>query len=568
MHRNLKKISENEYDLVIVGGGIFGVCAGWEAVLRGLSVALLEKGDFSHATSANHFKMAHGGIRYLQHGDIYRIRESSHERSALLRIAPHLVSPLPIVVPTYGHGLKGRVVLGAGMLIYDLLTMDRNKGLQKGKKIPWGKFIGKDQVLALFPDIEHKNLTGGAVFCDGQIYNPPRIAITFLKSAAEKGLDAANYMEVTGFLKNKDRIFGISARDSLSGNEIEVKGKMVLNTSGPWANRLLSKTLNLEINPEPTFSRDLALVVKKESEHNFGLALTTKTEDADSILDRGGRHLFIVPWRKYTIVGVWHKVFEHHPENIAVTDDELERLINEVNEICPSMALSTNDISMINTGLTLFGSTDKQGKTKMSFGKRSRIIDHKNEHRLEGLLTLIGVRATTARGMAEKVIDLVYRKLGKNAPKSNTHRIPIYGGDFDDIAKLLSDSCRQYKDMFEDDVIQHLVYNYGSKYTDIAKYFKLDQIYARKIDGSNVLKAEILHAVREEMAQKLSDVVLRRTDLGTAGHPGEIALNTCAQIMASELEWNEQRMKKELDDVENTFKNLRNNVYYGSGVFK
>jgi len=258
-------------------------------------------------------------------------------------------------------------------------------------------------------------------------------------------------------------------------------------------------------------------------------------------------------------------VFEHSPENIAVTEEEIESLIDEINGIYPSMELSIYDISMINTGLTLFGSTDRQGKTTMSFGKRSRIIDHKKDHRLEGLLTLIGVRATTARGMAEKVIDLVCKKLGKNASKANTDRIPIFGGDFDDLTRLLSDACRQYGGKFENDVIQHLVHNYGSRYTDVAKYFKLDQMNTQKIDGSNVLKAEILHAVREEMAQKLSDVVLRRTDLGTAGHPGETALNTCAQIMALEFEWNKQRMIKELDDVENMYKNLRNNVYYCSG---
>jgi glycerol-3-phosphate dehydrogenase len=568
MHRDLTKLSENDYDLIVVGGGIFGVCACWDAVLRGLSVALLEKGDFSHATSANHFKIAHGGIRYLQHGDIYRIRESSHERSALLRIAPHLVSPLPIVIPTYGHGLKGRAVLGTGMLIYDLLTVDRNKGLQKGKKIPRGKFLSREQVMELFPGVESKGLTGGAVFYDGQIYNPPRIAVSFLKSAAEKGLDAANYVEVTGFLKNKNRIFGVAAKDNLSGNELEIRGKVVLNTSGPWAHKLLMETLNLDVTPAPTFSRDLALVVKKEAKTDFGLALTTKTEDADSILDRGGRHLFIVPWRNYTLIGVWHKVFENRPENIAVTDEELEDFINEINRIYPSMELSINDISMINTGLTLFGSTDKQGKMKMSFGKRSRIIDHKNEHRLEGLLTLIGVRATTARGMAERVINLVYKKLGKNAPKSNTDRIPIYGGDFDDLAKLLSDGCLQYGGKFGNDVIQRLVYNYGSRYTDIVKYFNENQMLLKQIDGSKVLKAEIVHAVREEMAQKLSDVVFRRTDLGTAGHPGENALNTCTQIMAHELGWNEQQMKKELDEVITTFQYLRNNVCYSAGGSK
>ena len=135
MKRDISALAEKEYDLVIVGGGIFGVCAAWDAALRGLSVAIVEKGDFSHATSANHFKMVHGGIRYLQHGDFARVRESSRERSALLRIAPHLVKPLPIVIPTYGHGMKGKAFLGAGFLFYDLLTSDRNRGIQKDREL-------------------------------------------------------------------------------------------------------------------------------------------------------------------------------------------------------------------------------------------------------------------------------------------------------------------------------------------------------------------------------------------------------------------------------------------------
>ena len=125
LERKISKLGAKEYDLVIVGGGIFGVSAAWEAASRGLSTAIIEKADFCHATSANHFKMVHGGIRYLQHGDLYRLRESSHERSALLRVAPHLVQPLPIVMPTYGHGLKGKELLGVGILVYDILTMDQ-----------------------------------------------------------------------------------------------------------------------------------------------------------------------------------------------------------------------------------------------------------------------------------------------------------------------------------------------------------------------------------------------------------------------------------------------------------
>ena len=153
MIRKISALVEKEYDLVIVGGGIFGVCAAWDAVLRGLSVAIVEKRDFSHATSANHFKMVHGGIRYLQHGDIKRIRESSRERSAFLRIAPHLTRPLPIVIPTYGHGIKGKELLALGMMLYDLVTYDRNRGILEERKIPKGKLLSRQEVLKRFPGI-------------------------------------------------------------------------------------------------------------------------------------------------------------------------------------------------------------------------------------------------------------------------------------------------------------------------------------------------------------------------------------------------------------------------------
>ena len=197
MKRNIAALCGQRYDLVVVGGGIFGVCCAWDAVQRGLSVALVERGDFAQATSANHFKIAHGGLRYLQHADVHRIRESSHERSALLRIAPHLNYPLPVVIPTYGHGIKGKEILRAGFLLYDLLTSDRNRGIRDPKRrIPPGSFLSRSEALDLFPGLSKNNLTGAAIFSDGQIYNPPRLALSFLRSATDGGCNAANYAEV------------------------------------------------------------------------------------------------------------------------------------------------------------------------------------------------------------------------------------------------------------------------------------------------------------------------------------------------------------------------------------
>src|SRR5512134_780414 len=229
MKRNIQGLAEKEYDLVIIGGGIFGACAAWDAARRGLRVALLEKKDFSHATSANHLKMVHGGIRYMQHLDVVRVRESSLERSALLRIAPHLVRPLPIVMPTYGHGMRGKAVLGAGISLYDLLTLDRNWRIpDEGRRIPRGRLITRREVVDHFPGIDPHGLTGAAVFYDCQMYSPQRIAISFLRAAASAGAEIANYLEVTDFHKKEGRITGVRARDVLNGDIIDVRGMMVL----------------------------------------------------------------------------------------------------------------------------------------------------------------------------------------------------------------------------------------------------------------------------------------------------------------------------------------------------
>lgn len=549
LKRNTKALSNTEFDLLIIGGGIFGVCAAWDAALRGLSVAIIEKNDFAHATSSNHFKMVHGGIRYIQHADVKRIRESSRERSALLRIAPHLVRPLPIVIPTYGYGMKGKPFLGCGIFLYDFLTMDRNRGLQKCREIPRGSFLSREEILSIFPGLSKKGLTGGALIYDGQMYNPPRLAISFLRAAVNEGAVAANYLEAENFIIHKNCVSGIKARDTLSGNIFEIRAKWVLNTTGPWAHRLLESKLGIELSPKPTFSRDLAFVVKKKNDHGYALAFSTKAKDADSIVDIGGRRLFSVPWRNYTLIGVWHRVFDESPDQITVTKSEMDEIIHEVNEAYPRLEISPDDITMINMGLTLFGEKDDQDSGKMSFGKRSRLIDHFKEHALKGITTLIGVRATTARGMAEKAVGHVMNRLGRKEVPSRTAHHPIYGGDFENFETLLEDANQKYSTEINSEVVYSLVSNYGSKISDIANYFIDNPDFKRPLGKSLTIEAEVIHAVRNEMAQKLGDVVFRRTDLSSGSYYDSESLKKSAELVARELGWDTKRIDEEMKEV-------------------
>ncbi len=554
MRRNLSELTKKEYDLVIVGGGIFGVCAAWDAALRGLSVAIVEKRDFCHASSANHLRMVHGGIRYLQHADLHRVRESSRERSELLHIAPHLVRPLPIVVPTYGHGIKGKEFLWMGIFLYDLLTSDRNWGIRDPeRRIPRGYLISRGEILRLFPGLEEKGLTGAAVFYDGQMYSPQRLGLSFLRSAIHAGCDAANYLEVTKFLKRGNRASGVEVLDFLSGDRFEIQSRVVLNAAGGWAHRLLDEGFGLQLSPKPIFSRDLGFVVRRRISDKYGFACQLKTKDIDAILDRGGRHVFVVPWQEYTLIGVWHVIFDRSPDEVTATEEELQGFIDEVNEAYPSFDLRLGDVSMILTGLTLFGDEGKTTASTMSFGKRTRLIDHTKEHNIEGLVTLIGVRATTARGMAEKAIDLCLAKLGKTRRFSKTATTPIYGGQIDCFEDFLAEAVKQRSSTLEPKVMRALGHNYGSQYPMVLKYAEENPTWLGTVGDSTVLKAEIVHAVREEMAQKLGDVLFRRTDLGAGGDPGEESIKTCAGLMAKELGWEEARVQTELEEVRTIF---------------
>lgn len=533
------------------------MCSAWEAASRGLSVALVEKGDFAQATSSNSYKIAHGGIRYLQHGDVARVRGSCRERSALLRVAPHLVHPLPILVPTYGRGTRGKAFLRAGFLLYELLTADRNRGISDPeRRIPRAASLSREEALRHFPDLPGRGLTGGVVFRDGQMYSPPRLALSFLRSAEEAGAEVANYLEVTDFTREGSRVTGVRARDRLGGRDLEIRAATTLNATGPWAHRLLRKALDLRLGPDrPTFSRDVGLVTRRRLPSDLGLACPTVSRDAEAVVDRGGRHLFLLPWRDRTLVGVWHGVYGDSPDEVEVTRPELRTYVEEANDAYPGLGLSVDDVTMVNTGLILFGDED-QDDSAHSFGKRSLLVDHAEKHDLAGLVTVIGVRATMARGVAERAVDLVVRKRGLDAPRSRTESAPVFGGDFDRFETLVSqidDRLAELSGRRRPSVARALAHNYGTEHDRVLAIAEERPRPVRTVGESGVLEAEVVHAAREEMAAGLEDVVLRRTDLGTAAHPGREAVAACASLLAEELDWSEARTAEEIADLEAFF---------------
>ena len=553
MKRDIAQLTEKEFDLVIIGGGIFAACAAWDASLRGLSVALIEKEDFCSGVSANSFKFIHGGIRYLQHGDIIRLRSSCRERSAMLRIAPHLVQPMPVLIPTYGHGKSGKVFLGIGMLLYDILTLGRNKGIRDPKRrIPWSKFFSKREVLDDYPDLEQHKLTGAAMFYDAQMYNPTRLVLAFIKSAIDKGARVANYVEATGLTKDGKRVSGVKAIDRHTGAEIEIKARSVLNAAGPWSDWLLEKALPESGTEKGVYSRDACFVVKRRFSSPRAIAVQGRTSDPDALLSRPARHLFLVPWRDCTLVGVWHVVWKKTPDEVFVEKDEVASFIDEMNWAYPGLKLSLDDARMWNAGLVPFGENE-EGAENLSYGKRSTFVDHKVSDNIDGLVTLIGVRYTTARGDTAKAMDLICRKLGKGNARALTETTPVSGGDIEDFDAFADKLHQQQKIGLSKDCVRHLAHNYGTEAFRIIDLAANNEMLAQTLGNTHVLKAELVNAVENEMAFTLADIVFRRTDLATGGSPGDDALRDCADFIAQYTGWGDDEINEQLKVVKSRF---------------
>ncbi|HET9465582.1 MAG TPA: glycerol-3-phosphate dehydrogenase/oxidase [Gemmatimonadales bacterium] len=551
MQRDLSALGGLEFDVAVVGGGICGAAVAWDAAQRGLSVALLERGDFGEATSATSLKVAHGGIRYLQHLDLARVRESSRERSALLRVAPHLVSPMPVLVPAYGHGMQGPEALAAAFLLLNALTCDRNRGISGQCRVPRARVLSRAEALALCPEVDSAGLTGAGLFWDGQIRNPPRLVWEFVRTAGRAGAAAVNYCEVREIVLRGNRVVGVKALDRLTDSEFDVRARVVVNAAGPFAERLGVRS-GIQPHSRIPLSRDLALVLARCPGRKEALALQTTYRDPDAFLSRGSRHLFLVPWRDVTLVGVHSAIYRGDPDCLRVTPEEVGLFLDEVNLAAPWLHLESSDVAMIYAGLLPIGANDLVG-ANVSFGKRASVVDNALTDRIEGLVTAVANRFTTARGVAERAVDLAARKLGRSVPPSRTAITPLYGAPSDSPGDLTRDVARHAVGRLDKDVVEQLAQNHGSAWPQVLHLVREESSLGETVGRSRTLRAEVVHAVREEMAQALGDCVFRRTDIATAGNPGQSTLRECAQLMARELGWSAMRQERELEEVYTRF---------------
>lgn len=551
MKRDLSKITKTFYDLLIIGGGITGACAAWDASLRGMSVALVDKGDFGAATSAASGKIIHGGLRYMQYGAVRRVRESLHERMVFQIIAPQFVHPIPFLIPTYGHLLKGKEILRFGMMFYDLLAFDKKDSGDPEKAIPFHRALSRNEVLELVPDISRRGLTGGVLYYDCQMHNPERLTLSFLLAANEAGADLANYLKVNDFGRDKNRITGVKAEDVLTGDKLDIQARLVLNASGPWVHSLLSPLKTPLPSTRVHLSKGIHIITRALTK-NCALALATEHRHAGALVQRGGRHFFIIPWRNHSLIGTTNVPFEGSPDDKMVSEEDILGLLQEVNAAYPASALTRDDVVYFYGGLYP-DDIKKSFEDGYQGARKDQIFDHSIDG-IEGLISAFSVKYTTARKLAQRTIDLVFRKLGYKPPECVTEKTPIHGGKIECFNDFLHQEIEKNASRLDKQIIRHLVYNYGTVYTEIVGHIDTSHDWEETVHANLlIVKAQAIHAVRQEMAQKLTDVVFRRTGLGTVGDPGEASLQVCASVMADELGWDTQRTERELAEVRKIF---------------
>jgi glycerol-3-phosphate dehydrogenase len=537
MTRDLRRLADDRFDLVVVGAGLYGAIAAWDASLRGLSVALIDRGDFGAATSFNSLKTLHGGLRSLQSLDPGQVRLFVRERRALARVAPHLVRPMAFVVPTYRRPWRSATLMRIALAINDRVARDRHDGLaDPALPLPAGAVISRAECLRLNPLIDPAGVTGGALWHDYQMHNSERMTLSFVLSAARQGAAVANYVRACGVLRDGTRVTGVMVEDGLTSERFEIRAGVVVNAAGPWAAPFLDAVGLERTGPRPALSRAMNLV----------LAGISVPQGCGGLVR--GRFLFLTPWRDVAIAGTSHDPHVGSPDRLSVTGADVEALLADAREAFPRGRFSRDALRLVHRGLLPAVSTERGGVRLL---RESRVVDHTPDG-VPGLVSMFGVRYTTARDTAARAVTLACRTRGdRQPPRSRTAETPVIGGDITNMDRFVADVLRRDRGVVSDECLRHLALTYGTRYIDVLQRVgERPELAAPIGPRSSVIGAEIVHAAEAEAAVTLSDALVRRTEAGSAGHPGLEAIACAARLIAERLAWSDARTEREIAELE------------------
>ncbi len=505
VQRDLPTLARSRFDVLVIGGGIVGACVARDAALRGLSVALIDRGDFGGGISWNSLKIVHGGLRSLQGLDIRQAREFVRERRAWLTIAPHLVEPLPFVVPMRGVGRESALVVRAGLALNDVVSSDRNSGISPSRLLPPGRALSRSELRSLVPGV-FESYSGGALFHDAQLYSAERLVVAVLEDAVRAGATIANYVEATAALRDGATLAGVSAADHLRGERFDLRAAMIVNAAGAGAADVADSLMGRVGSVRPMSGIALNLMLAGDDGITTAFALATSDEGRM-------RRLFVVPWRKRILVGTAHYACERAPASGAELEPFVARFVREIAAAWPGRRISRESVLLVHAGMQPL--PHGAPGTKAHGPPEHLIVDHSRDG-VPQLLTAIGPKLTTSRTIAEQLADIVCERIGRATKPCETATRMLASAPADDvaiaIARALAGDCAG----LPEDVVTHLVRSYGAEFDSlIRKVRDHPALGARVEEDSPVIAAQLARAVSGEMAAAVEDLINRRTELGS-----------------------------------------------------
>ncbi|HEY0215634.1 MAG TPA: glycerol-3-phosphate dehydrogenase/oxidase [Cellulomonas sp.] len=517
---------QDVFDVLVIGGGITGAALAHEATSRGLSVALVEKGDLGAATSAATGKLIHGGLRYLRKLEVRLVRESLAERRTLMRIAPNLVGPLPIVLPDPGP------VERLGLTAYDLLSADRNRQVDPSKQIPAHRALSRIEL----DDLGLGSLRSALLYHDAMSISPERLTLAFLRSAVAAGARIASYTRADRLVVERGRVTGAEVTDLADGSTGLVRATVTVNATGPWARDVLLATPGTAAlaGPEPTVrSEGIYLVTRRPTEV---MVLT--------VLPHG--HFSFAPWRGMSLVGPTETPYRGPVEEWRLTRRSLEDLLATIGSgSTGGVRLDPDDVVAAYGGLRPL--TEAAGVDTYTASRASELVDHER-HGVAGLVTATGGKYTNARAFASRIVPDLAAKLGTSVRRSATATTPLDGCDIVSLPEAEArDAATAVRHGVDAGTAGLLTRLYGTEAGVVLDLMRQDPVLRRPATPDGEPLATVAYAARYEAPVHLTDVLLRRTGIGQLGDPGDEVLGLAADVVAGELGWGAARREAELD---------------------
>ena len=522
------------FDLIVVGAGINGAGIARDAAMRGLKVLLLDKGDVASGTTSWSTRLIHGGLRYLEYYELYLVHESLSEREKVLKIAPHLVKPLPFIIPVYDYSKRGTMLVRLGMIGYDTLSWS--------KSLDRHKMLSREEVIERVPGLEAEGLLGAAMYYDGQVEYAERLAVENAVSAREHGAVVFTYAGVDRLVIEGGDVVGVEFSDLLGGGEYTVRAPVTVNVAGPWVDEVLRR---MDFAEERMIggTKGSHLVVDPFPGAPAGEALYAEAK-------QDGRPYFIVPWNGRYLIGTTDIRYEGDLDEVVASEEEIDYLINETNTVIPSANLTRDKVLFTYSGIRPLPYETEGAEGSVTRGHL--VYDHAtHDPRIGGLISIIGGKLTTYRNLARQTVTEVYEKLGRKTPECRTDLISLPGGaavDFDEFAanfKLTSG--------LTEELAVRLLRLYGTRAPEVLAEAGEDHSLRVPLGPSaspetGIIGAEVLYAFRRELAEKLGDVLLRRSMVGMGPKVGLDVDKAAARVAVKHLGWSQERADREVKE--------------------